>query len=137
LIHNKSSRKTWLSNIHLKAGLRSKEEERINQIKSTFKSLKVTKESKIPCIIIGDFNDDLQKTRKLKPLIENNGFICKSPSYTTCYIEHGRVNKFWKFDHVLLTPDVKIEYINIPKMRIVPDKDNPSDHFMINFLIQM
>jgi len=141
LVHIESLKKLLLSNIHLKAGVSTQEGERINQINSTFKILsKLREENKpnvIPSIVLGDFNDDLKEHRKLRPLIEENGYICKSPPYPTCYVAHGWKDKYWRFDHVITFPNITIEYEDVPKMRVIPDKDNMSDHFLVKFMVKI
>ena len=123
LEHIMSSRKVWISNIHLRAGLRTKEKERVNQLKSTFKLIK----DDIPCCIVGDFNDDLDQERKrlfdpqsnLHKLIIDNGLVCNiSPD--TCYVAAtGGVpsfdneewsGSFFRFDHIVTSQSICLLY---------------------------
>lgn len=129
-----SEHKLWISNIHLKAGVSTHEDIRINQINST---LKLIKDLDIPCCIIGDYNDDLKKYRKLYHLLYENGFN-SNISPPSCYVPDWKgITKLWNFDHVFTKNKIKTEHINIPKCRPIPDQDNPSDHLMIQFIINI
>jgi mRNA deadenylase 3'-5' endonuclease subunit Ccr4 len=137
LIHNESNKKLWLSNIHLRAGLKSQEDERISQLKSTLKFIDTVRKDGTPCCIIGDFNDDLNKDRKLYKLLTEDNLVCNiSPN--SCYVYREMWSKhFFRFDHIVTTPEVNTNCMKIPKLKPIPDKKWPSDHFSINYTITL
>lgn len=114
----------WVSNVHLKAGLRSGEDVRLTQIQST---LKEWDKLKYKGFICGDFNDDLKIDGKLRLLIETKFKLYELPFNR--YI--NKDNK--QFDHVVWNGiDVKYN-LNLQNVSGIPTNDMPSDHGYILF----
>jgi mRNA deadenylase 3'-5' endonuclease subunit Ccr4 len=116
-------------NVHLRAGLKSKVDERINQMLSTFKLLSNVD---LPKIIIGDYNDDLDADGKLYNLFHANGYVQNSNTWT-----YYAMGKFSSFDHIMskdmkvLTFKKKKKEKKKVKREPIPNKKIPSDHHYI------
>lgn len=104
---------------------------RCTQIKS---SLKMFSKFKIDrCILAGDFNDELENDTLIKTLVDESTFKIAETA-PTCYIwkEHKKEHTFLAVDKILFTC-VDIEIGDIPGVRPIPDKTEPSDHFSLPF----
>lgn len=117
-----------VSNVHLKAGLRTGETERVSQIKSCLKHW--CKIPTLPVLIGGDFNDDFSNTDALLSLLLDASFKGMDSPLPSCW--HG--DRFQPFDYILtrgecLSPGKPYtEGVLTP----IPDDDtNPSDHLII------
>lgn len=138
LIHMTTGFSFSLMNIHLRAGLKSKEHERINQIKSCMKQAK----SDIPMCICGDFNDLLLPNSPVREILETNKFIISS-SFPSCYVSNGDYDdiiqndlipkylmdlKFFAFDHIVHNK-LNIKVFPCPNPQKIPTIEYPSDHY--------
>lgn len=135
LLVNGSTRMLWIGNVHLKAGVLSCEQTRLNQIKST---IKIINWLPTATCIVGDYNDELKEDGKLYKILQSNGFhaasIEKAP--ISCFHRDKQgVGKYWSFDHVY-AKKCNFNYITKDLTRQIPDEDNPSDHLMLEFVIR-
>lgn len=129
-----SARKFQIINIHLKAGLYSKEDERIKQMQSVLK----LSTAGVPACIVGDYNDDLSDERQLFKLLTNNGFMPhRSPG--SCCVPSLLGYNFFSFDHISLNPDTTVRRpgnsysLDEP----IPNETFPSDHYYVTFLLDL
>lgn len=134
LLDKKNQIKIFISNIHLKAGLRSGQKERFNQLSSTLRRVeKIPKNNKYEFFILGDFNDDLSENGELIKLIKD---FQKSEPFDSCFVPFGlsrhNPNSFWKLDHLIfLSKDKILKNMEFSKKSIIPSLEIPSDHFWI------
>lgn len=140
MLKDKITTKTFcISNIHLRAGLKSQAEVRLSQLKSTVKIQ--NKMQNLPCIIIGDYNDDL-KDSGLRDLLELSEYKC-TLSNESCYVRYS--GNLYCFDNISVrnAEVIKIEQIIINKttnrknIPILPNKENPSDHIMVTYDVNL
>lgn len=118
--------KVKIANIHLKAGRETFEKERVPQLKSTLK--------KNPDVICGDFNDELEETGLLYPLLSVNYVIpVRHKSTSVYYAKEDKIfHNFWAFDHIVVKSsigNIKINKQNL--IEKIPDKNYPSDHILL------
>lgn len=134
LLDKKDQIKIFISNIHLKAGLRSGQNERSNQLSSTLKQIeKIPENDRDESFILGDFNDNLSKNGELIKLIKD---FQKSEPFDSCFVPFGlsrhNPNSFWKLDHLLFSSKNKIlKNMEFSKKSIIPSLEIPSDHFWV------
>jgi endonuclease/exonuclease/phosphatase family metal-dependent hydrolase len=135
--HLDSNKKIWLSNIHLKAGLRSGLETRLFQIKSCLKRCNTSIDRK-ECdraIFCGDFNDNFYSHDELNPLqkeLMDAGFTF-TPGPPSCYVS----DKFLSFDHGI-AKNMKVCYHSSPSLyHPIPNEEIPSDHHPIQFSLKV
>ena len=133
LSHLETNFKLYMINVHLKAGLTSGENERLNQLRSCMKEIeKNEKELKLDFICInGDFNDDLEYSGLLYNLLIDSKY-CINVSFPSCTFKDGSV---LSFDHAI-TKHADVKYIkppNIQKNPEIPNNRIASDHFPIYY----
>jgi mRNA deadenylase 3'-5' endonuclease subunit Ccr4 len=115
----------WISNIHLKAGLKTHEDTRVCQLKSTLKESPI-----LPCCIVGDFNDDLDSNGKLYHLLSEYKFEINIFN-KGCFAR----SKFYAFDHAVVR-GVKLKKIRSNQtLQPIPNKNWPSDHLLQKFIL--
>ena len=155
---NSGDKSFWICNTHLKAGLRSCEQNRFSQLESTIKICnkntpqisnkkeasdenKTEPESIIlyPIIICGDFNDDL----KIKPdgllgnILGKNKFAVHSFDNSCCvYHRENKAHTFYPFD-VVAARDCSCEILDKHPQLVIPSREEPSDHYMCRFLVKL
>lgn len=128
--------KFFALNLHLKSGLKSKRQERTNQVNSCLKLVSPN----LNGFISGDFNDDLDLDNgsTLRDLfqgwqIDSAGITCMNLSRHTGKFEN------WSFDHVVskgIDVDLELTSSTYRMKETIPSSANPSDHYMISFSIK-
>lgn len=145
LIHNKTNKSLWLSNVHLKAGLDSGESQRHSEIKSCLKRLNnnLINKGYVVMIMCGDFNDNFthhwdencNSCKIYTELIQNNYVVHRTP-ISTC-VNH---QYWWAFDRLCtkgIVPDnikVKCDF-ECDQSLSIPNSDVPSDHLSLTFTL--
>ena len=134
----------WICNVHLKAGLKSGEPERINQIQSCISNWK--SRGSMRGIICGDFNDHMISGGSVREIIEKANFIVVDNQPRTAMIRDGQV---FNFDHICsngikvtlhpssigdICQNVRSDCGCFPK---IPNVDNPSDHTPVFFMLKV
>lgn len=141
----------WVMCVHLKAGLSSGETMRVSQIKSCLE--KFNKWKKINGngigVICGDFNDKLLDGGLVFNEMKLSGFEQTGKNNLTCMLRNGEL---FNFDHILVNSisigdhieKMDKVYLNArsllteqtkDKIEIIPNNDNPSDHFPVTLLM--
>ena len=117
-----------LCNVHLKAGLRSGEPTRINQIKSCVEKIRA-----VTVCICGDFNDMLVTDSVLRKKIESENFVVSGPQQT---FYSYKENVFYSFDQIC-TRNLNVKANRIMDLRPIPSEIHPLDHFPLIFSIYL
>lgn len=146
--HKETKEIIWLSNVHLKSGLQSGEEQRIQQFNSC---LNVWMKNKHKACICGDFNDNfmkdgllLRRINEFNDTLNKDGLSSKIFKYMgppTCY----GVEILSPLDHVTSSDvnpwydpiDQKYEPFDKYLIVKIPNRDMPSDHYPIRFSLKL
>lgn len=132
-LHLETNKEFWLINLHLRAGLRSKQNERKSQLNSCLK--KVNKN--IPGILCGDFNDDfIEPNIILKQIIDKENLTCNElgTHITCCVYEKTLSHSFYQFDHVIAN-NLSIHIKGCSEPTVIPNEIEPSDHYPVEFVV--
>lgn len=129
----------WVINVHLKAGIVSGEDIRLNQIKSVLKNVNYDK----PGFMAGDFNDILDSpclyNVTIKRLVAKELARLQIHSYlNSCYVHNREYNtdNYWTFDHVVSNRlQITISAHTDNDSKPIPNESEPSDHLMMVFEI--
>lgn len=133
LCHIKSNFKFLMINVHLKAGTDSGIETRMSQIESCCRKI-----TKIPVVICGDFNEELDTNSPVRELlIKKNFTFCQSQITCDVYWHPEFKHYFHAFDHVISQNlDICVETLAEPTEGF-PNEDEPSDHYPLVFEIKI
>ena len=123
LLHKKSNKKLWITNVHLRAGLMSGEKTRVNQLESRLKDKK-NKYNNISACICGDFNDNFEEDALFKKVTDYDFKYIKGPM--SCLVR----GRYFSFDHAITSSDINMKYVNKYKV-----KEEISDHSPVSFIL--
>jgi len=122
LIYIKTAYKFTIANIHLKAGLKSGEPDRVNQMKSIVKRFEKINTG----FICGDYNDILYEGSPVKALLNRFTILPGDMSCMVCDGEHNP--NYFLFDQICST-NMQLKVWPCPDPVYIPTKDHPSDHY--------